>query len=224
VGQHRRAAPAATSVPLSPRSSIPRQLAVIAVLVTGFVASQLFLPAPQTRFTSGPLRIASAGTVASAAVAAPIPHTTVIPAAKTERAAKTDLPLHSGTGRRVVYSVPLQRVWVVGSAGNVQRTYLVSGRLSQPATGRYHVYSKARWTVSTVSAETMQYMIRFAHGTRTGSPIGFHSIPRDYSGHAAQSVADLGKPLSAGCIRQRMRDAVFLWQFAHVGTSVVVVR
>jgi lipoprotein-anchoring transpeptidase ErfK/SrfK len=115
-------------------------------------------------------------------------------------------------------------VWAVGSAGRVQRTYLVSGRLSQPFTGHYHVYSKARWTSSSVSAETMQYMVRFAHGAHTGSPIGFHTIPRDYRGRAAQSVDDLGKPLSAGCIRQRLRDAVFLWDFAHVGTSVVVIR
>jgi lipoprotein-anchoring transpeptidase ErfK/SrfK len=183
------------------------------------VSLQVVLPSPQARFHSKPARISPAAAFVSAPVAAAtIPRTTVTPVAK------TDLPPHSGTGRRVVYSVPLQRVWVVGSAGKVQRTYLVSGRLSQPATGRYHVYSKARWTVSTVSAETMQFMIRFAHGTHTGSPIGFHSIPRDYRGHAAQSVADLGKPLSAGCIRQRMHDAEFLWQFAHVGTSVVVVR
>lgn len=70
----------------------------------------------------------------------------------------------------------------------------------------------------------MQYMVRFTHGERTGTPIGFHSIPRDYSGQAAESVADLGKPLSAGCIRQRLRDAEFLWDFAHVGTRVVVTK
>jgi lipoprotein-anchoring transpeptidase ErfK/SrfK len=56
----------------------------------------------------------------------------------------------------------------------------------------------------------------------TGTPIGFHSIPRDYSGHPAQSVDDLGKPLSHGCIRQRLRDAAYLWHFAAVDTRVVV--
>ena len=91
-----------------------------------------------------------------------------------------------------------------------------------PEPGHYRVYSKSRWTTSTVSAETMQYMVRFTHGENTGTPIGFHSIPRDYNGHPAQSVADLGKPLSHGCIRQRLRDAAFLWKFAHVGTKVVV--
>jgi lipoprotein-anchoring transpeptidase ErfK/SrfK len=189
--------------------------------VAGFVSAQVLLPTPQAVFSDQPVRIpAAAAAVSESVAAAAVPRTTITRSVT----ADSQLPPHTGTGRRVVYSVPLQRVWAVGTAGRVQRTYLVSGRLSQPVTGHYRVYSKARWTASTVSAETMQYMVRFAHGVHTGTPIGFHSIPRDYSGHAAQSVDDLGKPLSAGCIRQRMRDAVFLWGFAHVGTSVVVIR
>jgi lipoprotein-anchoring transpeptidase ErfK/SrfK len=199
-------------------------------MVVGLVSAQVFLPAPQAVFTDQPARIpAAAAAVNEAVAAAAVPRTsatlsdrTTGSSATTADTAKTDLPRRSGTGRRVVYSISLQRVWVVGTAGQVQRTYLVSGRLSQPGPGHFHVYSKSRWTSSTVSAETMQYMVRFTHGARTGTPIGFHSIPRDYSGHAAESVTDLGKPLSAGCIRQRLRDALFLWDFAHVGTSVVV--
>lgn len=197
--------------------------------MAGFLSAQVFLPAPRVPFTDQPTRLPAA----AAAVSAPVAAAAVPRSAATQsdkRAvvatdpAKTDLPRQSGAGRRVVYSVSQQRVWAVGSAGRVQRTYLVSGRLSQPGPGHFHVYSKSRWTSSTVSSESMQYMVRFTHGARTGTPIGFHSIPRDYRGHAAQSVDDLGKPLSAGCIRQRMRDAEFLWGFAHIGTSVVVTR
>jgi lipoprotein-anchoring transpeptidase ErfK/SrfK len=200
-------------------------------MVVGLVSTQLFLPSTQSVFTDQPARMtAAAAAVNEPVAAAVVPRSSATQSDKraatssdtTADTAKTDLPRHSGTGRRVVYSISLQRVWVVGTAEQVQRTYLVSGRLSQPGPGHYHVYSKSRWTASSVSAETMQYMVRFTHGARTGSPIGFHSIPRDYGGHAAESVADLGKPLSAGCIRQRLRDAVFLWAFAHVGTSVVV--
>lgn len=136
----------------------------------------------------------------------------------------TVLPRRSGVGHRVVYSLSAQRVWTVGGRGRVQRTYLVSGQLSQPGPGTYRVYSRSRWTSSSVSPETMQYMVRFAHGLRTGAPIGFHSIPQDGRGRLTQSVDDLGRPLSHGCVRQRLADARFLWRFAPVGTRVVVTR
>ena len=136
--------------------------------------------------------------MAAPVAAEDVPNVVAAPTATRSATTTPKPPRHSGKGRRVVYSVTHQRVWLVGGAGRVKHTYLVSGRLSQPSPGHYRVYSKSRWTSSTVSAETMQYMVRFTHGERTGTPIGFHSIPRDYSGHPAQSVDDLGKPLSTG--------------------------
>jgi lipoprotein-anchoring transpeptidase ErfK/SrfK len=41
-------------------------------------------------------------------------------------------------------------------------------------------------------------------------------------GHLVQTRAQLGTPLSHGCIRQWRPDAKALWRFAPVGTSVVV--
>ena len=37
-----------------------------------------------------------------------------------------------------------------------------------------------------------------------------------------QTVAELGTPLSHGCIRQKRADAIALWDFAPLGTTVVV--
>jgi lipoprotein-anchoring transpeptidase ErfK/SrfK len=133
------------------------------------------------------------------------------------------VPADSGSGRRVIYSIGQQRVWLVTGSGEVDATYLVSGRLSQPGPGSYRVYSRSRHARSAVSDATMQYMVRFAHGARTGAPIGFHDIPRRFDGSYEQSVAELGQPLSAGCIRQSIDDARRLWGFAPVGTTVVVV-
>jgi lipoprotein-anchoring transpeptidase ErfK/SrfK len=70
----------------------------------------------------------------------------------------------------------------------------------------------------------MQYMVRFTYGRRTGTPIGFHDIPQRPNGSYSQTLAQLGQPLSAGCVRQARRDAARLWTFAPVGTRVVVVR
>jgi lipoprotein-anchoring transpeptidase ErfK/SrfK len=132
----------------------------------------------------------------------------------------TALPADSGTGMRVVYAITGQRVWLVGSDGAVVRTYRVSGRLDRPLPGEYQVYSRSRTTTSYTGDESMEYMVRFAHGERAA--IGFHDIPVDAAGAEVQTKEQLGLPLSAGCVRQSLEDAVALWEFAPVGTKVVV--
>jgi len=62
-------------------------------------------------------------------------------------------------------------------------------------------------------------MVRFTQGFN--DPIGFHSIPL-MDGERMQTRAELGTPLSHGCVRQAFPDARALWRFAPVGTSVVV--
>lgn len=132
------------------------------------------------------------------------------------------LPADSGDGRRVVYSIGQQRVWWVESNNQVVNTYLVSGRMGTPAYGTYRVFSKSRYTTSLDGGSRMEYMIRFAWG-RTAA-IGFHSIPVNRYGTPLQSESQLGRPLSAGCVRQRLSDAAGLWNWAPVGTTVVVVK
>ena len=137
------------------------------------------------------------------------------------RGDETALPADSGTGRRIVFSESAQRVWLVDADNTVRRTYLVSGSLTDNLDpGSYHVYSKSRWAVGVDDSGVMQYYVRFAHGPT--STIGFHTIPTHF-GKALQSVRDLGTPQSHGCIRQRTSDAIALWNFAPVGTHVVVV-
>ena len=134
------------------------------------------------------------------------------------------LPSDSGSGRRVVFDMSLQRVWLVGRdrAGHdaVRRTYLVSGSLTDNLKpGTYAVYSKSLHAIGIDDSGTMQYMVRFAHGPHAA--IGFHDIPVRH-GKRLQSRADLGSPASHGCIRQWRPDARALWRFAPVGTKVVV--
>lgn len=131
------------------------------------------------------------------------------------------LPDGSGDGRRVVYSIEQQRVWWVEEDGRVVNSYLVSGRRNTPAKGTYAVFSKSRHAWSGEGA-TMEHMIRFTWGNTMA--IGFHSIPRDGAGRPLQTEAQLGQPLSSGCIRQRDADAAALFDWAQVGTKVVVVK
>lgn len=123
----------------------------------------------------------------------------------------------SGSGRRIVYSNSQQRVWLVEDDGSLAQTYLVSGRHRFPRPGTYRVFSKSRH--SRLGSDRFEYMVRFAPSRRLS--VGFHSIPVGRRG-PVQSEADLGSPRSRGCVRQRLADAAFLWEWAPVGTRVIL--
>ncbi|MDO9456162.1 L,D-transpeptidase family protein [Nocardioides sp.] len=132
------------------------------------------------------------------------------------------LPSDSGEGKRVVFSEDEQRVWLVGEAGKVKRTYLVSGSLTDNLDpGTFQVYSRSEDAVGIDDSGTMKWFVRFTQGP-SGAAIGFHTIPVD-DGQRVQTKADLGTPQSHGCIRQDTPDAKALWAFAPLGTTVVVV-
>jgi lipoprotein-anchoring transpeptidase ErfK/SrfK len=132
------------------------------------------------------------------------------------------VPANSGTGRRVVYSKSKMRVWIIEDGNRLVRTYLVSGRLDQPLTGSYSVYSRSSYTCNINHPNVcMRWMVRFAKGTN-GDNIGFHEIPRK-DGVPIQTESQLGMALSSGCVRQSTADAWFMWNWAYVGTRVVVV-
>ncbi len=133
------------------------------------------------------------------------------------------LPGNSGDGRRVVYSKPLQRVWTVEANGTVSKTHRVSGRLTwnQPLPGTYSVFSRSSYTCNIKNpAICWHYMVRFTKGP-DGDNIGFHEIPKK-NGVPVQTEAQLGQPLSGGCIRQATPDAIYIWNWAPIGTKVVV--
>lgn len=130
------------------------------------------------------------------------------------------LPAGSGSGRRVVYSNSQQRVWIVEGSGEVVGSWLVSGRRGMPRAGVYRVFSKSRYSSARGGRVKMEFMVRFARGRRLA--IGFHSIPVDRRRRPIQSEAELGQYRSAGCVRQRWANAQTLWNWAPIGTVVVV--
>jgi lipoprotein-anchoring transpeptidase ErfK/SrfK len=53
--------------------------------------------------------------------------------------------------------------------------------------------------------------------------IGFHGIPIHVADNTPyMTEAELGQRLSGGCQRQANDDARFVWNFADIGTTVVV--
>ncbi len=132
-----------------------------------------------------------------------------------------DLPADSGTGRRVVYSKSIQRVWLVEDDGSLFNTHRVSGRMDQPDPGFYRVNSQSIFTCSNIHTDIcMRFFVRFAV-SRRGNGIGFHEIPVQ-NGQPLQTEEQLGSPLSGGCVRQSTADAILMWNWAQVGTVVVV--
>jgi lipoprotein-anchoring transpeptidase ErfK/SrfK len=127
-------------------------------------------------------------------------------------------PESSGTGRRVVYCNHCQRVWLIEENGWVFASYTVSGRSNYPRNGTYHVIRK----VNPGYAKTLRlpYFVGFTYGNTTD--VGFHGIPLRPNGTPIQSESQLGTPLSHGCVRESQFTAKMLWDWAPMGTTVVV--
>jgi hypothetical protein len=141
--------------------------------------------------------------------------------AKVDPRRDATLPADSGTGKRIVFSESRQRVWLVTGKKHVERTYLVSGSLYDNLDpGTFSVYSRSQQAWGVDDSGSMKFFVRFTEGDN-GAAIGFHDIPIK-DGAVVQSEAKLGTPTSHGCIRQRRPDAIALWDFAPLGTTVVV--
>lgn len=133
------------------------------------------------------------------------------------------LPANSGSGRRAVYSKSQQTVWAIDENEVVIKAHRVSGRQNplHPSPGVYRVWSRSRYTFAINNPSiTWEYMVRFATGGNGGN-IGFHDIPYQF-GNPVQSIAQLGQALSGGCVRQAVDDAIWMWNWADIGTVVVV--
>ena len=66
----------------------------------------------------------------------------------------------------------------------------------------------------------LPYFVGFAWGSTTD--IGFHGIPLRADGSPIESDAQLGQPLSSGCVRENQWAAKLLYDWAPEGTTVVV--
>ena len=132
------------------------------------------------------------------------------------------LPENSGFGKRLVYSRLGQRAWAVAKDGTIIRSWLVAGsKYSNEEPGIHHVYSKSERSTAWNSKAWLPLMVRYQK-TDLGN-IGFHGIPIHVADNTPyMTEAELGQRLSGGCQRQANDDARFVWNFADIGTTVVV--
>ncbi|MFJ8106856.1 hypothetical protein [Streptomyces sp. NPDC096132] len=131
-----------------------------------------------------------------------------------DKAHPTALPRRSGNGRRVVYSLDDDRVWLVGMAGNVERTFPVTPGRVDPPPGTYGVTTRSA-AVTGTDGTPVEHVVRFA--TVDGVTIGFSAAVGD-SGPAPDST------VRTGGIRESRADGDAMWDFATIGQRVVVIR
>lgn len=133
------------------------------------------------------------------------------------------LPPNSGSGRRLVFERAGQRIWAVGEDNVVIRSWLVSGsKYDNETPGSHAVYSRSDVSTAWNGNAFLYKMVRWLK-TDIGA-IGFHALPIRRSDNTAyQTDAELGTRLSGGCQRQANLDADFTWDFAQIGTPVIVI-
>ncbi|GAA2414498.1 hypothetical protein GCM10010378_67980 [Streptomyces viridochromogenes] len=123
------------------------------------------------------------------------------------------LPVLSGTGERVVYSLHDDRVWLVGNADKVKRTFRVTPGSVDPAPGTYTVGSRSS-SVTGTDGLPVEHVVRFA--TVDGVTIGF-------SATVPGGTPQPDPTARTGGIRESRGDGTAMWEFATIGRPVVVV-
>lgn len=132
------------------------------------------------------------------------------------------LPADSGSGKRLVYERISQRVWAVDGQGRIVRSWLVAGsQYNNEVPGVHKVYSRSDPSTAWNGKAILPKMVRWLKTER--GAIGFHGIPIHVEdGTPYMTEDELGQRLSGGCQRQANLDAAFTWDFAQIGTTVVV--
>ncbi|RKN47241.1 hypothetical protein D7294_00860 [Streptomyces hoynatensis] len=129
------------------------------------------------------------------------------------------LPADSGEGRRVVYSLGQQRVWLVeesedGTGEAVAGTFEVFPSSVSPEPGEYHVSSRTEQGTGS-DGVPIEHSVVFDTNPE-GVVFGF-------SAALDGSAPDPNAEQRTGGIRQTREDGSATWDFASEGTTVVVV-
>ncbi|MFI9049399.1 L,D-transpeptidase [Streptomyces sp. NPDC053427] len=137
------------------------------------------------------------------------------PPAKDRTPRPAAVPAASGTGKRVVYSLGTERVWLVDAQGKALRTYKVAPSAVSPVAGSYQV---TRRSVSLMGSDgrAIEHVVLF--GSVNGVVVGFSAAV-----DGATPKPNPGATKKTGGIRESRDDGKAMWDFALIGTKIVVV-
>ncbi|MYS21612.1 hypothetical protein GA0115240_132920 [Streptomyces sp. DvalAA-14] len=159
------------------------------------------------------LAIQANGSPAAAHLAPPAPHKATASAKPSAPPPPPPVPPHSDTGKRIVYSLSQQRVWVVPRTGPVSTFTVTPGTVpAQP--GTYFVGD--RKPVSTGSdGVKIEHVVFFEFTAETW--VAF-SAPAD------DKVVKPDSSLRTGAIRAHRADITKIWNNTVRGSTVVVLK
>ncbi|MER6995740.1 hypothetical protein [Streptomyces sp. NPDC000410] len=132
---------------------------------------------------------------------------------KPRQPAPVAIPADSGQGRRMVYSLGQQRVWLVDANNGAQRSFTVWPGTLSPAKGSYAVSFRRDKGIGSDGVE-IENIVYFA--TKSGVSIGFSQAVDGSSPKPAPGA-------QTGGIRLRPADGDAVWTFGTAGTTVTVV-
>jgi hypothetical protein len=189
-------------------------ITIAALIGVGFLAAQAANSAPDNRIArSATPTPTGAGATVSVAPEPPRPA----------------IPAGSGTGKRVVLSLKDNRVWLVDEAERSLREYVIAPAPIKPTPGTYAVTIKKEEAQRGSDGLNITHSVRF--GFVQGVPLGFAATdtPLDKINAPKSSPSGTARPKStptgqqSAGIRSAPDDGLALWNFAPVGTPVIVV-
>lgn len=178
--------------------------------VTGLTAGAIVVVGALTvRADKGPHPTATAAKPSAAASADAKPSASPTPTPKAE-----PVPDGSGTGRRIVYSLGRDRVWLVDADDAARRTFTVWPGTVDPASGSYTVSLRKDATTGSDGVQ-IEHIIYFS--AKSGVNIAFSNAVDGSSPPPASGAR-------TGGIRMPKADGAALWAFGATGTNVRVVE
>ncbi|MFJ8190930.1 hypothetical protein ACIQ8D_14340 [Streptomyces sp. NPDC096094] len=151
----------------------------------------------------------------TAAAAEPSPSASADAHPTPKETAPARVPDGSGTGRRVVYSVGQDRVWLVDASDAARRSFTVWPGTVDPDTGEYTVGTRREDPTTGSDGIQVEQIMYFAQ--EDGVWVAFSNAVDGSSPPPAAADA------KTGGIRLPKADGDALWEFATSGTTVTVV-
>jgi hypothetical protein len=128
------------------------------------------------------------------------------------------IPAPPPEDRLIIVDRENQQTLLCGQNRAILRTCPCATGIYYPTPGTYRVYEKIPSAKSLFDDSRFSYFVVFQK-SETGYMVGFHSIPVFPDGRPA---GGLGKPNSHGCVRLSRDAAKDLYEWAQLGTRVIV--
>ncbi|WNI17141.1 hypothetical protein [Actinacidiphila sp. ITFR-21] len=158
------------------------------------------------------LAIQASGNPAHTVDARPAPRPTT--ARPTTPPPPPPVPPNSGTGKRIVYSLAGQRVWVVPPAGAPVSTFTVVPGTIRARPGTFYV-GKRRAADTGSDGTAVEHIVYFEYTAEAWVA---------FSARADDTVAKPDPSLRTGAVRGHRADIAKIWDNTVTGSTVVVLR